>query len=341
MHLQVAGSRRFLIASFSPLPESFIRALFAPYAGEVEGELDVVVLYGKPLEEKLRWVREADVVIGDYTFRERIDDELCKAMAGKVKLIQQPSTGYDNIDVEACRRYGIPVANAGGVNASSVAEYTIMAALILLKRILEAHQGTVEGKWPQWELMEKGTFDLAGKVWGIVGLGRIGSEVAKRLQGWDVRLLYHDKVRRRELEKELNIEYRSLARILRESDVVSIHVPLTPETRHMIGERELRMMKPTAIIVNPSRGEIVDEKALARALREGWIAGAAVDVYSVEPPPKDHPLLRLAREGNVNLLLTPHIAGANTDARARIIEFSVRNVVRVLRGERPEAVVNM
>ena len=118
-------------------------------------------------------------------------------------------------------------------------------------------------------------------------------------------------------------------------------MPLTPETRHMIGERELRMMKPSAILINPSRGEIVDEEALAKALKERWIAGAAVDVYSVEPPPPDHPLLRLAREGNVNLILTPHVAGANTDARARIIEFSVRNVLRVLKGEKPEAVVNM
>ena len=202
----MAQPKRFLVASFSPLPESFIKALFAPYAQELGAEIEVVGLYGKPLEEKVRVLREADVVIGDYTFRERIDEELCKAMAGRVKLVQQPSTGYDHIDVEACRRYGVPVANAGGANAASVAEYTIMAALALLKRLVEAHSSTVEGRWPQWELMEKGTFDLLGKTWGIIGLGRIGSEVAKRLQGWGVRLLYYDKVRRRKLEESLGIE---------------------------------------------------------------------------------------------------------------------------------------
>ncbi len=334
------GQKKFLIASFSPLPESLIKAFFAPYASEIEGEIEVVGLHGKPRDEVLRVLQEADIVIGDYTFRERIDAEMCRAMK-KVRLIQQPSTGYDNIDVDACREAGVPVANAGGVNAVSVAEYTIMAALILLKRILYAHEKTVAGEWPQWELMDMGTFDLYEKTWGIIGLGRIGLEVARRLTRWGVEILYYDKVRREDAEKEFEVRFRPLHRLLRESDVVSIHVPLTPETRKMIGERELRMMKPTAILINPSRGEVVDEEALARALRERWIAGAAVDVYSVEPPPASHPLIQLAREGGVNLLLTPHIAGANTDARRRIIEFSIRNIIRALKGEKPQAIVNM
>ncbi len=331
---------RFLIASLSPLPGEVVKAFFAPFLPEGV-EIDVVSLHGRPREEMLEVLRRADVVIGDYTFRVKIDRELCEAME-KVRLIQQPSTGFDHIDVEACREKGIPVANAGGANSVSVAEYTIMAALSVLKRIPYAHDKTRAGEWPQWDLMEMGTYDLYGKTWGIIGLGRIGREVAKRLQGWGVNILYYDKVRNREYEEKYGVKYRSLPRLLRESDVVSLHLPLTPETRGIIGEQELRVMKPTAVLVNPSRGELVDEEALARALKEGWIGGAAVDVYSREPPGQDHPLVRLAREDpNVNLLLTPHIAGANTDARMRIIRFSVENVIRVLTGGEPEAVVNM
>lgn len=325
----------------SPLPEDVVKAFFLPFVAGKGLEIEVVSLHGKPREEVLRVLTEADVVLGDYTFNMRIDEELCNAMK-KVRLIQQPSTGYDHIDVEACAKRGIPVANAGGANAVSVAEYTIMAALSLLKRIPYAHDKTRQGEWPQWELMDMGTFDLYGKTWGIIGLGRIGREVAKRLQGWGVNLVYYDKVRLSDLEEDLGVAFRPLPRLLRESDVVSIHLPLTQETRGMIGERELRMMKPTAVLVNPSRGEIVDEEALARALAERWIGGAAIDVYSREPPGPDHPLIRLAREDpTVNLLLTPHIAGANTDARQRIVRFSVENVLRVLMGGKPQAVVNM
>ena len=332
---------RFVVVSMSPLPEALVKSFFAPYLEGSGVELEVVGVYGKSREEVKEALRRADVVIGDYTFHMKIDRDLCSAME-KVRLIQQPSTGYDHIDVEACRERGIPVANAGGANAASVAEYTIMAALALLKRLVLAHERTRMGEWPQWELMELGTYDLLGKTWGIIGLGRIGREVAKRLRGWDVRVLYYDKVRRRDLEEELGVEYRTLRRLLRESDIVSLHVPLTSETRGIIGERELRAMKPGAVLINPSRGELVDEEALARALREKWIGGAAVDVYSREPPGPDHPLIRLAREDpNVNLIVTPHIAGANSDARQRIIRFSVENILRVLRGEEPLAVVNM
>ena len=333
---------RFVVVSMSPLPEALVRSFFAPFLEGTDIELEVVGVYGKSREEVKEALRRADVVIGDYTFHMKIDRELCEAME-KVRLIQQPSTGYDHIDIEACREKGIPVANAGGANAASVAEYTIMVALALLKRLVMAHERTRRGEWPQWELMDLGTYDLLGKTWGIIGLGRIGREVARRLSGWGVRILYYDKRRLPgEEEEELGVEYRSLRRLLRESDIVSIHVPLTPETRGMIGERELRTMKPTAVLINPSRGEIVDEEALARALREKWIAGAAIDVYSREPPGPDHPLIRLAREDpNVNIIVTPHIAGANTDARRRIIAFSVENILRVLRGEKPLAVVNM
>ena len=337
----MAGDKEYKIVSMSPLPESFVLGLFSPYTGEIGGRIKVVAVHGMPRERVLRELEDADVVIGDYTFSMRIDSEMCSRMK-KARLVQQPSTGYDHIDVEACAKAGIPVANAGGANAVSVAEYTIAVGLALLKRLFYAHEETRSGGWPQWRLMELGTFDLQGKTWGIVGLGRIGRQVAKRLRPFEVEILYYDKVRLEpQKEEELGVRYRPLARLLRESDVVSIHVPLTPETKGLIGERELRMMKPTSILINPSRGEIVDEEALARAIEERWIAGAAVDVYSEEPPSSDHPLIKLAKSGEHNLIVTPHIAGANTDARSRIIRFSIENVIRALKGEKPEAVVNM
>lgn len=329
----------YVVVCFSPLPAEFVRALIAPYRDRLDRDVEVMVITDISDKAKLfEALKKADVIVGDYTFKIPITREMCYAME-KVKLIAQPSTGYDHIDVDACTERGIPVANIGGANAVTVAEYTIMVALALLRRLMEAHERTSRGEWPQWELMEKGSFELYGKTWGIIGFGRIGREVAKRLKGFDMKVLYYDKVRPPpEVEAEYNVEYAPLHKLLKVSDVVSIHVPLTHETRGMIGERELRMMKPTAILINPARGEVVDEGALARALREGWIAGAAVDVYSVEPPGPDHPLLKVR---GANLILTPHIGGASTDSRVRIIQVTIENVIRALRGEELLNVVNL
>jgi len=329
------------IVSMSPLPESFMEGLFAPVKDKLPGDMKIIVVFGKPKDEIKAILKDADIVIGDYSFQMKIDAELCEAMEN-VKLIQQPSTGFDHIDIDACRKKGIPVANAGGSNSVSVAEYTIMAALALLKRLVYAHEYTKSGEWPQWKLMDMGTFDLYGKTWGVIGIGRIGREVAKRVRAFDAEVIYYD-IRKLppEEEEKLGVKYSRLSKLLRNSDIVSIHIPLTPETEKFLGEQELRSMKPGAILINPSRGKLIDEEALAKAIREGWIGGAAVDVYSKEPPSPDHPLLRLAREGDYNIILTPHIAGANSDARSRIIMHSIENIVRVLAGGKPIAVVNM
>ncbi|MCE4607509.1 MAG: 2-hydroxyacid dehydrogenase [Caldisphaeraceae archaeon] len=329
-----------IVVSMSPLPASFIESLFTPYKEKLNLDLEVISVFNMKKEEIVKVLENADIVIGDYSFQMKIDKELCKAMK-KVKLIQQPSTGFDHIDINACSEMGIPVSNAGRSNSISVAEYTVMTALALLKRLAYANKATSEGEWPQWKLMDLGTYDLYGKTWGLVGFGRIGREVAKRVNAFGAKLLYYDIKRlSEEDEKNLNATFSRLPRLLRSSDIVSVHTPLTEETRDMFSEKELRSFKPGAILINPSRGELVDENALANAIKEGWIAGAAVDVYSDEPPSKNHPLLELARSGNYNVIVTPHIAGANTDARTRIIEHSIGNVVRVLIGEKPEAVVN-
>lgn len=331
---------KYKVVVLSPVPEALIKMWATPIAqkyGIAIEDVEVVTVFEPNYEEVARQVADADVVVGDYTFRIKIDASLCEKMA-KARLIQQPSTGYDHIDVAACARRGIPVANIGGANSISVAEHTIMLALMLLKRAVYAHQKLVGGLWTQGELMNT-IGEIYGKTWGILGMGRIGREVAARALAFGAKVVYYDVVRKEEAEK-MGVEYRPFNRLLAESDVLSVHVPLTEKTRGMIGERELRMMRPNAVLINVSRGEIVDEEALARAIREGWIAGAAVDVFSVEPPPPDHPLLQAAREG-FNVIVTPHIAGATNEARMRIINASLENVLRALAGQRPENVVNM
>lgn len=331
---------KYKVVVLSPVPEALIKMWATPIAqkyGIPIEDIEVVTLFEPNYEEVARQVADADVVVGDYTFRIKIDADLCQKMS-KVKLIQQPSTGYDHIDVVACAKRGIPVANIGGANSISVAEHTIMLALMLLKRAVYAHQKLVNGQWTQGELMNT-VGELYGKTWGILGMGRIGKEVAIRVLAFGAKVIYYDVVRREDVEK-LGVVYRPFNRLLAESDVLSIHVPLTEKTRGMIGERELRMMKPTAVLINVSRGEITDEEALAKAVREGWIAGVGVDVFSVEPPPPDHPLLQVAREG-FNVIVTPHIAGATNEARMRIINVTLDNVLRVLAGLKPENVVNM
>ncbi|ABO07883.1 2-hydroxyacid dehydrogenase [Pyrobaculum calidifontis] len=331
---------KYKIVVLSPAPEALLKMWATPIAqkyGIAIDEVEVVTFFEPNYEEIGRHVADADVVVGDYTFRIKIDASLCEKMS-KVRLIQQPSTGYDHIDVEACARRGIPVANIGGANAISVAEHTIMLALMLLKRAVYAHRRLLEGQWTQGELMNV-IGEVFGKTWGVLGMGRIGREVAVRAMALGAKVIYYDVVRNEEMEKR-GAEYRPFNRLLAESDILSIHVPLTPATRKMIGERELRLMKPTAVVINVSRGEIVDEEALAKAVREGWIAGAGVDVFSVEPPPPDHPLIQAAREG-YNVVVTPHIAGATNEARMRIINVSLENVFKVLAGLKPDNVVNM
>jgi phosphoglycerate dehydrogenase-like enzyme len=323
----------------SPLPEGVVRSLFAENLAKYKLDVDFVTMNDYDLNALKRELKDADFVVGDYTFKIPITAEMCDAMT-RVKLIQQPSTGYDHIDINACAKKGIPVANIGGANAISVAEHTIALALILLKRIGYAHQKMLEGTWAQEELLNLAT-ELNGKTWGLIGLGRIGREVANRAKSLGAQIAYCDVKRLPENEEgKLGYSFRQLQRLLSESDVVSIHVPLTQENRGMIGEKELRVMRPSSVFINPSRGELTDEAALGQALREGWIGGVGVDVFSKEPPDITHPLISAAKEG-LNIVLTPHTAGATSDARMRIIQVTVENVLRVMLGQKPQNVVNL
>ena len=312
--------------------------LFAEQLEKLKMEVQFVTINEPDISRLKKELEDTDVVIGDFTFRVPITAEMCESMK-KVRLIAQPSTGYDHIDIGACRRRGIPVSNIGGANAVSVAEHTLTLALMLVKRVEYAHRKVLEGVWAQEELLNVAA-EISGKKWGIIGMGRIGREVARRASALDASIAYTDVVRLSpEEEAASGVTFLSLQRLLVECDIVSIHVPLNEKTRLMLGEKEFRLMKSYAVFINVSRGELVDEGALAKAVGQGWIGGAGVDVFGSEPVAQDNPLVQAAKEGG-NIVLTPHMAGATNDARLRIIQTTVENVTRVLEGQPPENVVN-
>ena len=322
----------------SPMPEGLIRLFFAESMEKYKIEADFKTVSEPGSPELMDELRRADVVIGDYTFRIPITAEMVESMT-RVKLVAQPSTGYDHIDLAACRRKGIPVTNVGGANSVSVAEHTLTLALVLLKRIGYAHRRITEGAWVQEELLNVAA-EVYGKTWGVIGMGRIGREVTARAKAMGANVVYTDIARLPEPgEQKFGVTFLPLQRLLAESDVVSIHVPLTDKTRGMMGEKEFRLMKSYAVFVNVSRGELSNEAALAKAVTQGWIGGAGVDVFTSEPIAQDNPLLAAARDG-ANIVLTPHMAGATNDARLRIIQTTVENVARVATGQPPINVVN-
>ncbi len=263
--------------------------------------------------------------------RTKVTEEVIGA-GRRLRVIGRAGVGVDNIDVGAATARGIPVVNAPAATTTSVAELTLGFMLSLARSIPQANQSTHAGKW---ERKRFEGVELRDKVLGLVGSGRIGGEVARLASAFGMKPIAYDPYLTPEDAARRDFELvATLEEVLRQADFVSIHAALTPETRGMIGETQLRTMKPTAYLVNAARGEIVDEAALARALREGWIAGAALDVYQREPP-KDSPLLGLE-----SAILTPHIAASTVEGQRRAGLVTAAQVVKVLEGERPEFCVN-
>lgn len=254
--------------------------------------------------------------------------------ATRLKVIANVAVGYNNIDVAAATRRRIVVTNTPGVLTETTADFTWALLLATARRVAEADAFTRAGRFTEWGLMLLLGGDVYGKTLGILGLGRIGRAVARRAQGFGMRLLYHDAVRDADAERELGVVHRDKDTVLREADFVTLHVPLLAETRHYIAERELRLMKPTAYLVNAARGPVVHEAALVRALREGWIAGAGLDVFEEEP--RVHPGLLECR----NAVLAPHIASASRETRLRMAMMAVEDALAVLEGRRPAHPVN-
>ena len=288
-------------------------------------EFESVQVDANSEEQGIAVVKDADVlVVGLQKITERV-----LAAAGRLKVIGRCGVGLDNIDLRAAGARGIPVVYTPGANAQTVADLTLGLMLALARKITQADRMTRAHQWKR--IMGN---DVWGKTLGIFGLGQIGANVARRAKGFDMNVVAYDVVQNLPLAKELGIEYRSKADILGIADFVTLHLPLNPETRGFIGDGELSAMKKTAVLVNTSRGGIVDEKALYRALREGAIAGAALDVFEQEPPGHT-PLVGLD-----NFIGCPHIGGITVEAIARIGMTVARDIVAVLKGQPPQFLAN-
>lgn len=252
-----------------------------------------------------------------------------------IRVIANVAVGYDNIDVPAATRHGILVTNTPDVLTDTTADFAFTLLLAAARRVVEGHQYVHSGLWTKWRIDLLVGQDIHHRTMGIFGMGRIGQAVARRARGFSMRILYHDAQPAPEpIEQELGLELVTAERLLRESDFISLHVPLLPETRHLIGARELRMMKPTAILVNTSRGPVVDEAALAEALEQRVIAGAGIDVFEREP--QVEPLLLRVE----NVVLAPHIASASVDTRRKMSMMAAENAVATLEGRRPPNLLN-
>jgi phosphoglycerate dehydrogenase-like enzyme len=251
--------------------------------------------------------------------------------APKLKLMQLLSAGYDTVDIEAARGAGIPVCNNGGANSTAVSEHAILLMMAVARRLVWQHESVAAGRWRGNDLAGTKLYELRDKTLGIIGLGAIGKKVARLANAFGMTVHYYDIRRVSEAEEDaLQVRFKLLGEILRNADVVSLHVPLTPASRHMIGAAEIAQMKPTAYLINTCRGPVVDEPALTAALTEGRIAGAGLDVFDQEPPPADNPLFRLK-----NVVLTPHFAGPTWDNQQARFRNAFDNCQRVARGEKP------
>ena len=291
-----------------------------------EGELP------PPREVLLREVGEIDGLLCLLT--DPIDAALLDA-APRLRVISQMAVGVDNIDVAACTRRGIPVGYTPGVLAETTADLAWALLMATARRVVEADAYTRSGAWKTWEPMGLLGRDVHHATLGIIGLGGIGTEVAKRARGFEMRILYFSRRRKPELEASLGLEYRLMDELLREADFVSLHCALTAETRHLIGARELALMKPTAILINTTRGPVVDQAALAAALKAGTLAAAGLDVFEAEPVPLDDPILSLP-----NVVALPHIGSASVATRGRMARMAAENLLAALSGQRPPHLVN-
>lgn len=301
---------------------------------EKEADLELWPDDEPPSAEQLREaLAEVDGAI--INVMDRIDAPLLDA-APNLKVLSQVASGLDNIDIPEATKREVLVGYTPRVLAKSTADLAFALLLAVARRVVESDKWVREGNWkishhPMFWLGS----EVNGSTLGVIGLGGIGMETAKRALGFDMKVLYHSRTRKREVEKEFGFKYASLKRLLTESDFVSLHVPLTPETHRFIGEKQLKIMKPSAILVNLSRGPVVDTEALYEALTKGWIAGAGLDVFDPEPVPPDHPVLGLD-----NVVVLPHIGSASNRSRRDMHLLATRNLLAGLKGVRMEECAN-
>jgi glyoxylate reductase len=309
------------------LPERALKILKQYFDAEVWPE------YAPPpkqvIIEKARNVDALATLLSD-----KMDAEVFDA-APKLKIVCQMAVGFDNIVVPEATKRGIYVTNTPEVLTDTTADFAWALLMAVARRVVEADKYVRTGQWKVgWHPNMMTGRDVFGTTIGIVGAGRIGYAMAKRAKGFDMKVLFYDVIPRPEIEK-LGAKKADLDALLKESDFVTIHVPLMKETHHLMNEQRFRMMKKTAYLVNNSRGPVVDEKALFKALKEGWIAGAGLDVFEQEPTPMDNPLLKLD-----NVVVAPHISSASLETRFRMAEMVAENMVAFFQGKQPPNLVN-
>jgi len=284
-------------------------------------------------DELAEEVKDVDVIMVVYA---KITEKIINS-AAKLRGIVRYGIGVDNIDLKATSKRRIPVANVPDYCIGTVADHAFALILALNRKLLLADRILRSGEYGLWTSPSPKLMgvDLEGKVLGLVGVGKIGSAVAARAKGFGMKVVAFDPYIPKEIAEKIGVELVDLETLLKNADFISIHAPLTPETRGIIGEKELRMMKRTAYIINTARGPIIQEKALYKALKNGWIAGAGLDVYEKEPPDLDNPLFKLE-----NVILTPHIAYYTKEAIWRLEMSAVEEAIRILQGKMPKNLVN-
>jgi len=282
-------------------------------------------------DEVLRRVKDREGLICLLT--EKINDELLRA-APKLRIVANVAVGFDNIDVDACTKRGVVATNTPGVLDETTADFAWTLLLAVARRLGEGEALARSGSWKGWNLDQLCGADVWGKTLGVVGFGRIGRAVARRASGFQMKVIYTDAVRAPgDVENSVNAEYRDLNSLLADSDFISLHVPLLPETRALFDAPKFFRMKPTAFLINTSRGPVVDEAALVAALENKKIAGAALDVYENEP--FIHPGLK-----RPNVVLAPHLASASLGTRTKMAVMAANNVVALFQGQRPPNMLN-
>jgi glyoxylate reductase len=284
-----------------------------------------------PRDVVLRHVKDKDGLICLLT--EKVNEEFLRA-APKLRIASNVAVGYDNIDVDACTKRGVVVTNTPGVLDETTADFAWTLLMAVARRVAEGEALARSGNWRGWNLDQLCGADVWGKTLGIVGFGRIGRSVARRASGFHMKIIYTDAVRAsEEVEKSVNAEFCDMNSLLAESDFISVHVPLLPETRGMFNGPKFLRMKPTAFVINTSRGPVIDEAALVAALENKKIAGAALDVFENEP--FLHPGLKRS-----NVVLTPHIASASLETRTKMAVMAANNIVAMFNGQRPPNILN-
>ena len=309
------------------IPESGIKLLQESCDVEIWDSDDVV-----PRDVFLKAISDKDAVLCLLT--DKVDAETMD-VAKSVKIFANMAVGFDNIDVEECTKRGVMASNTPGVLTGTTADFAFTLLMSAARRIREGHEFVQAGKWETWGPLLLMGQDIHHATLGLIGLGRIGTEMARRGQGFSMRVIYNDVVRREDLEQELGLEYADFDTVLQESDFVSMHVPYMPATHHLISTEQLAMMKQTAVLINTARGPIVDPQALYTALKSGEIWAAGLDVTDPEPIPMDDPLLTLD-----NCLIAPHIASASFNTRSDMSELAANNILAALSGERPPTILN-